>query len=375
MKKSFIYGMAVSGENFTDRIMETKRIKANFENGVNTILISPRRMGKTSLVNRVCETIDTEQVRAIRLDIYDCRSEYDFYEKFACEILKQTAGKIEQLLADAKEFLGRITPRISISPDSVSDYSISLGVTPKEISPEDILSLPEKIATRKGIHLVICIDEFQQIGEFPDSLNVQKRIRSIWQHFRNVSFCLYGSKRHMLENMFQHRNMPFYQFGDITFLDKISRRDWIDFIVSRFKEKGKRVSEDIAEQICRTVEDYSSYVQQLSWNLFVLTENEATEELLKVAVEDLLMQTSSLFINQIAGLTTHQMNFIKALCNGVKEDFGSKAILEEYNLGTKSNITRIRTSLTEKEIIEVRGKQIFISDPVFELWFRREYLK
>lgn len=375
MKKSFIYGMAVSGENFTDRIMETKRIKANFENGVNTILISPRRMGKTSLVNRVCETIDTEQVRAIRLDIYDCRSEYDFYEKFACEILKQTAGKIEQLLADAKEFLGRITPRISISPDSVSDYSISLGVTPKEISPEDILSLPEKIATRKGIHLVICIDEFQQIGEFPDSLNVQKRIRSIWQHFRNVSFCLYGSKRHMLENMFQHRNMPFYQFGDITFLDKISRRDWIDFIVSRFKEKGKRVSEDIAEQICRTVDDYSSYVQQLSWNLFVLTENEATEELLKVAVEDLLMQTSSLFINQIAGLTTHQMNFIKALCNGVKEDFGSKAILEEYNLGTKSNITRIRTSLTEKEIIEVRGKQIFISDPVFELWFRREYLK
>lgn len=375
MKKSFIYGMAVSGENFTDRIMETKRIKANFENGVNTILISPRRMGKTSLVNRVCETIDTEQVRTIRLDIYDCRSEYDFYEKFACEILKQTAGKIEQLLADAKEFLGRISPKISVSPDSVSDYSISLGLTPKETSPEDILGLPEKIATRKGIHMVICIDEFQQIGEFPDSLNVQKRIRSIWQHFKNVSFCLYGSKRHMLENMFQHRNMPFYQFGDITFLDKISRRDWIDFIVSRFKEKGKRISEDIAEQICRTVDDYSSYVQQLSWNLFVLTENEATENLLKVAVEDLLMQTSSLFINQIAGLTTHQMNFIKALCNGVKEDFGSKAILEEYNLGTKSNITRIRTSLTEKEIIEVRGKQTFISDPVFELWFRREYLK
>ena len=375
MKKSFIYGMAVSGENFTDRIVETKRIKTNFENGVNTILISPRRMGKTSLVNRVCETIDAEQVRTVRLDIYDCRSEYDFYEKFACEILKQTSGKIEQLLADAREFLGRITPKISISPDSVSDYSISLGVTPKVISPEDILSLPEKIATRKGIHLVICIDEFQQIGEFPDSLNVQKRIRSIWQHFRNVSFCLYGSKRHMLENMFQHRNMPFYQFGDITFLDKISRKDWIDFIVSRFNEKGKDISEDIAEQICRTVDDYSSYVQQLSWNLFVLTENEATEDLLKVAVEDLLMQTSSLFINQIAGLTTHQMNFIKALCNGVKEDFGSKAILEEYNLGTKSNITRIRTSLTEKEIIEVRGKQIFISDPVFELWFRREYLK
>ena len=53
MEKAFVYGMSVGGNNFTDRIEETKRIKLDFENGVNVILISPRRMGKTSLIKKV----------------------------------------------------------------------------------------------------------------------------------------------------------------------------------------------------------------------------------------------------------------------------------------------------------------------------------
>ena len=95
------------------------------------------------------------------MDIYDCRSEYDFYNRYAVEILKQTSCKLEQIMTDAKEFLGRITPKISISPDMASDYSISLGITPKTLSSEEVLKLPEKIAEKKGFHIVVCIDEFQ----------------------------------------------------------------------------------------------------------------------------------------------------------------------------------------------------------------------
>ena len=53
MYKSFVYGTAVSGGNFTDRKEETARLKKDFEVGLNTILISPRRMGKTSLIKKV----------------------------------------------------------------------------------------------------------------------------------------------------------------------------------------------------------------------------------------------------------------------------------------------------------------------------------
>ncbi len=71
MSKPFVYGTAVFGENFTDRKSETKRLKMNFEAGVNTILISPRRTGKTSLVYRAKEQISDSSIKIIMMDIYD----------------------------------------------------------------------------------------------------------------------------------------------------------------------------------------------------------------------------------------------------------------------------------------------------------------
>lgn len=79
MKKAFVYGVAVEGENFTDRTMETKRLKRDFENGQNVVLISPRRMGKTSLVRRVISQVDATKIAVVHLDIYNCRTEYEFY--------------------------------------------------------------------------------------------------------------------------------------------------------------------------------------------------------------------------------------------------------------------------------------------------------
>ena len=45
--KPFVFGVATSGDNFTDRVKETERLVSNFRHGVNTVLISPRRIGKT----------------------------------------------------------------------------------------------------------------------------------------------------------------------------------------------------------------------------------------------------------------------------------------------------------------------------------------
>ena len=88
IKRSFIYGIAVGGNNFTDRIKETARLKQDFENGQNVVLISPRRMGKTSLVKHVQEVVNKETVTVVYMDIYDCKTEYEFYNKFATAILK-----------------------------------------------------------------------------------------------------------------------------------------------------------------------------------------------------------------------------------------------------------------------------------------------
>lgn len=342
MKKSFIYGVAVEGSNFTDREKETKRLKQDFENGQNIILISPRRMGKTSLVRKVQTLVDKDIV-TVYMDIYDCRNEYEFYNKFAETLMKQTAGKAD--------------------------------ITPKDYSPEEILQLPERMAKKMGKHIVVCIDEFQQIGEFPDSLNVQKRMRGIWQLQSNASYCLFGSKKHLLANLFQNKKMPFYHFGDILFLQPISTKDWIPFIQQKFEEKDMSISETIIEKICSTVQNQSSYVQQLAWNVMLNTIKRADEEALDVAIEDLLNQNSLLFLHQIENLTAYQMNFLKAVAKGVHKDFTSKEILSTYDLGAKSNVSRIKTVLTQKELIEQTPDGIVLTDPVFQLWFTKEWCK
>lgn len=371
MEKAFVYGMSVEGENFTDRVNETKRLKMDFENGINVILVSPRRMGKSSIVKKVKAEITSPNIKVVFMDIYDCRSEYDFYNRFASSILKQTATKTEQVLENIKRFLVRLTPKIGFSPEPLSEFSLSLGITPQNYQPEEILQLPEIIGKEQNIHIIVCIDEFQQIGEMPESLTIQKRLRGVWQHQRNVSYCLFGSKRHLMTKLFQNRKMPFFQFGEMMFLDTIPTEDWIAYILSRFQRQGKQISEDLARKICEKVENISSYVQQLAWNVLAETDKETTEQDFQNGVDALMAQCSSLFEQQIQGLTSFQLNFIRAICQGVHTDFGSKAILEEYNLGSKSNVSRIKTALIDRELIDINKGQIYLEDPVFRLWFMR----
>ena len=377
MSKPFVYGTAVFGENFTDRKAETKRLRMNFEAGVNTILISPRRTGKTSLVYRSVEQIEDPSVKVVMIDIYDCRDEYEFYERFASAILKGLATKAEQAIDLAKNFLSRLSPKIALSPDPTQDFSISFGVGPKTEKPEDILDLPEQIARKRNWNIVICIDEFQQIGEFPESMAFQKKVRGIWQLQKRVTYCVFGSKKHMMDRLFQDKSMPFYHFGDMIELSPIPKEDWVDYIIRRFNTRNMKIPAELAGEICDKVQRYSSYVQQLSWN--VMVEAEGADVVTGQHVEDgfemLVRQTSSLFMGQIANLTSFQMNYLKAVVAGVHSGFSSSKVLESYRLGSKSNIARIENVLIEKELLEKRADGVYIADPVFAYWFQREYCK
>ena len=372
MKKAFVYGVAVEGENFTDRIAETKRLKQDFENGQNVVLISPRRMGKTSLVRRVISQVDTDKIAVVHLDIYDCRTEYEFYNKLTTAILKQTSGKGELMLRNIKDFLTRLTPKISFGVDPANEMTVSLGIAPEDYSPEEILQLPEKIAHKIGKHIVVCIDEFQQIGTFPDTLEVQKRVRGVWQLQQEVSYCLYGSKKHMLSKLFQSKRMPFYQFGDIRFLQPIALEDWIPFIRGKFEGNGQSNSDEQITRICETVEYQSSYVQQLAWNVMLCSDEVVSDAAMEEAVNDLIGQNSTLFLQQTEGLSSYQMNFLRALAAGETGEFTSAANLKKYNLGSKSNISRLQDTLIKKELIEKTGRTVTIADPVFRLWMLSE---
>ncbi len=370
INRSFIYGVSVSGDNFTDRVKETKRLKMDFENGLNVVLISPRRMGKTSLVKKVQQVVDSSIVHTVYIDIYDCKSEYDFYNKFAESVLKQTSGRMELFLEKTKKFLTRLTPKVSFSPDPTADYSVSLGITPKEYAPEEILQLPELIAQQIGKHIVVCIDEFQQVAEWSDTLQVQKRMRGVWQHQKHTSYCLFGSRQHMMNKLFQSKAMPFYQFGEPNYLQPIPTEDWIPFIRQKFTDKGLAISEEHIRTICDTVQNQSSYVQQLAWNVMINTDTEVTEQTIQAGISDLLIQCTPLFMEQTGGLSGYQMNFLKAIAAGQHNQFTSVSVLQEYQLGSKSNVERIQSVLRGKDYIVSTPDGFFLSDPIMELWLK-----
>ena len=372
MEKPFVFGVATSGDNFTDREKETQRLLLNFTHGVPTILISPRRWGKTSLVKKVAQLAQTKTRKIVYLDIFSCRTESEFYRLFATSVLKQTSSKWDEWVENTKQFLAHINPKISIGTDPMNDFSISFEYSMQDNAGNDILQLPEKIAIEKGIQIVICIDEFQQISDFEDSKTFQKKLRTVWQLQQHVSYCLFGSKKHLMNELFEKKNLPFYKFGDAIYLTKIETKYWIEYICKRFENTGKHISPELAKEICRLVDNHSSYVQQLAWLLWIRTTDIATEEQLTHALEDLLDQNNILFQSETENLSAYQMNFLKAVIDGIHSKFSSKEIILKYNLGTSANIVRLKSALLQKELIETDGKEIILADPVFGVWFKKE---
>lgn len=370
--RPFTFGVATSGDNFTDRVKETERLLLNFKYGVNTVLISPRRWGKTSLVQKVCSLAQSDQLKVVYFDIFSCRSDRDFYDLFASAVLKQTSSKWEEWVENARTFLSRITPRITLGPDPMADFSVSFEMNPKSNDIDEVLQLPEKIAQKKGCSIVVCVDEFQQIAEFRDSKTFQKRLRSAWQLQKSVSYCLFGSKKHLMNDLFEKKSYPFYKFGDTIYLSKIGTRDWIDYICQRFDTTGKHISEDLAKKICLRADNHSSYVQQLAWLVWIHTEETATEQDLEAAYQDIIDQNTPLFEKQTESLSTYQMNFLRAVTDGIHSEFSSQEIIQKYQLGSSANVSIVKRALIKKELIEIEKREVVIPDPIMEVWLKKE---
>lgn len=376
MDSPFVFGRLAVDENFTNRTEEQKRLAGNFSSLVNTVLISPRRWGKSSLVQAAAQKAlkSDKNLRFCFLDTFNVRSEEQFYELLATEILKASATKVEMLLENAKTLLGKFLPKLSFNPDNQNEVSLSMDWKEVKKQPDDILNMAEKIAVEKGWKIIICIDEFQNISTFENPLAFQKKLRANWQKHQNTAYCLYGSKRHMLMEVFTNSSMPFYKFGDMVFLEKIKKEDWIKYIVTRFNDTKKSISKIDAALIADLTECHSYYVQQLAQQSWFRTENECTGEIIREAHQGIINQLSLLFQSKTEELTNSQINFLKALIDGVTQ-FSSKETLEEYRVGTSANVVRIKKSLENKEIIDIQSGEIALLDPMYKSWLKTQYFK
>ena len=212
------------------------------------------------------------------------------------------------------------------------------------------------------------------MSEFDNPLDFQKKLRSHWQLHQNVTYCLYGSKRHMLMEVFSSPSMPFYKFGDIIFLEKIKEEEWIKFITDRFADTGKSISEDDAKSIARLCENHPYYVQQLSQQVWLRKGSTHDQNIVIQAFEDLVMQLSMLFQILTDDLTMRQLNLLSAILKE-EDKLTSQQVLLDYNLGTSANVIKIKKTLHDKEIIDTIGKKISFNDPLYRYWLKNYFFK
>lgn len=371
----FLYGKTVGNNFFTDRGSEQEKLYSNLINGINTMIISPRRWGKSSLVEKVISELNkkNKEILTVVIDLFYVNNEEEFLEIFAREIIKASSSKWQHWVKYSKEFFKMLLPRISIGVDPDHDFSLSFDYKELKQHFSEILDLPEIIAREKGIRFVVCLDEFQNIATFPGYESFEKKLRAAWQRHSLVTYCLYGSKRHMMTNIFNNPSKPFYRFGDIVLLQKIPTHDWIEFIVNGFASSGKSIDREEAGKIPDIMKNHSWYVQQLAHYTWNLTRKTASQKEIESALNELIGANLPLYQKEIEIMSGSQLNLLKALANK-ETQFTSAYVMHQYKLGTPRNVSQNKQILINRDLIEeVNGRFEFV-DPAFEIWFKKNFL-
>ncbi len=373
-KSPFLFGKTVDDTGFINRTKDIELLWLNMRSSINTILLSPRRWGKSSLVKHIAHLKRNDKnVRFCFIDMFAIRDEAGFYEALSKALLQSTSTKWEDWVNSSKSFFKQVMPKISMGIDPTHDFSISFEWDEVEKHKDEILNLPERIAQKHKVQLIVCIDEFQNIHNFNDSESFEKLLRSYWQHHKHVSYCLYGSKRTLMADIFNKKNRAFYRFGDIIQLEKIATEHWVPFIVEQFKKTGKKISLELAKDIVILMKNHSYYVQQLSHYVWAYTSKEATDYIIEEALVRMLQVNQAFYQYEVESLSNTQVNLIKAIVDGVEQLTAMKT-MQQYNIGTPRNISKNIKALEKHDFVEKIDKKVFLIDPAFELWFRRFYM-
>ena len=375
-RSPFQFGTLATEDNFIDRVEDRKLLKQLLSSHINVMLISPRRWGKSSLVKKAMSelVVEDKNVRVCYIDAFSIGSEAEFYRTFASQVIACASSKMERWIEDAKKFLMGVVPQVVLN-DQVTDFAaFDLKFVPQEKDKMTILQLPEMLAKEKGIRIVVCIDEFQQLANLPEYSDMEGKMLSVWQQQQLTSYCLYGSKRNMMLNIFNNSNSPFYRFGQVIFMNKIAKEHWMPFIVSAFENTGKSISTDFVERICDIVACHSWYLQQLCYFIWSYTATEVTEEVFELGLKQVMNINTPMFQNDTENLSSTQIEMLKAIANG-EQHFSSQAVKQIYSLGNPNTIVKNKRTLQNKDIVEMQKNEFVFVDPIYQLWFKEEYCK
>jgi len=374
IKNPFITGGYISAEYFCDREQESNEVIRAMTNGNNLAIISPRRMGKTGLIEHCFQDEQiTQNYYTFFIDIYATSTLKEFVFKLGKEIFEQLKPKGRQFIENFFSVISSFRPAFKLDTRTGAPvFDIGIGeIHQADVTLEEIFKYLE-IADK---HCIVAIDEFQQIGRYPEK-NIEAVLRTHIQQCRNTSFVFAGSQRHLMQNIFFSSSRPFYQSVSLLTLGAISKEEYVRFVLRHFKNDQKLISEELVIRIYQLFEGHTSYIQNIFNELFALTEkNEGcTLELAQEAIENKITSYVPLFQSTLSLLPERQKEILYAIAKeGKTTGVTSGAFIKKHGLLSPSSVQTAIKQLLDKEIITAENNVYQVYDRFFGLWLSKVY--
>ena len=371
MKSPFEFEQKLLKENLAERPEAQKRLTNNLINKTNTVIVSPRKWGKTTLLRRVIENLSSYSFyRFSFIDLFKIRSEEDFFKEYLYQVINVLSDNVEE----GKEYVKKFQESVKVS--SISGYNgqskLNLDIDFSKIDLENILNIANEIAEQKKLTLYVCLDSFQNITMFDDIEGFQRKLSVYGKNHRNVVYIFSGNNRKLMNQIFQANKSPLYKFGELFYLSKLKTEEFSNYLMRTFSTTHKTISKSLAEELVEIMENHPFYVNQLADLVWKKTDSAVCISSIEKSSKELIERNQLLFQKEFSGLSKIQLNFLKAMVDGVKDKFTSKQVIQQYHLNSSASTLRAIEGLEKKEVLEKINKKFQFVDPAFKLWLKGE---
>lgn len=364
----FPVGLAI-GDAFYDRIKERSELKKHINHGRHTVLIAPRRFGKTSLIKKVIDEIEAPY---IWLDFMAITSKQEAQTRFLTHIsdLIVTLAKTEKRLKQiAIKYFSVFKPEISVGIPGF----LKITLKPEDISQSgvaDALLNLDQLAQDANTRIVIVCDEFQEIVHIDKDATLQASIRHAAERSQSVTYLFSGSKHRPLQRLFTGKQNPLYELCEQMTIDRIDEADYREYLNAEAKKKwGHVLDEATLMKIFNYTNYYPKYVNALCAKLW-FSELKPSPELIDKLWEDYIFSRKTAIAEELNGLTLNQRKLLKYLCNNTPQSIFSY----ETSVGSGLSVSAIQNSLPhllERDLAVETDGIYRVLDPTFKYYFEK----
>jgi len=368
-----ITGKYVSSEYFCDREVETAEIVSNIKNWRNSVLVSPRRMGKSGLISHA---FSQEQIagafECFYIDIYATSSLDDFVLMLGKEITGRLQPKGSKFIE--RFFLTVSSIKGSISADPVTgtpSFELSLG---NASAPSKTLEQLFAFLESSKRPCVVAIDEFQQIADYPDGAKTIAALRTLVQNCKQTRFIFAGSHRRMMDRLFNAPSQPFFMSCSPVSLEAIDKDKYRIFAKNHFQNAGKSLNDECFDAVYDRFEGHTWYVQYVLNRLYEMTREGQSVgmEMIGQALEHILGVFNVTFQNMLCRYSDRQRALLLAVAKeGKVSGILSAKFIGSHRLGSSSSVQAALNALLQDESI-VRNANVYqVGNRFFSLWLAK----